>query len=222
MPMLMLIGACNSMLYPIRVIRAYGQDTPFTGPVIKNCSVHGEGLVCPPGQPCNVDAAMSRLRTRQITINFNEELLGADAVKVWATTPDTEGLAITTMWNCLNTTCLAACSGNATCAWNCAVLQAPFCQGWAATPIGPSGNGDYPTQYVAQHFHWLTGLTVSPLEVQVNGKTILDLGLIVIISLAFWRILAPYHPAYVVWCVLLSARVCRVLIGACNLTAVSV
>ena len=149
---------------------AYGRDTPFTGPVIKNCSIFMEGTVCPPGRPCTDDAAMRGLRTRQITVNFDEELLGADAVRVWPTTPDTEGLAITTMWNCLNGTCLDSCGLNRTCAWGCAILKAPFCAGWAATPIGPAGNGDYPTQYQATHFHFSTGRTVSPLEVEVNGS----------------------------------------------------
>lgn len=125
---------------------AYGQDTPYTGPVIKNCSIFAEGALCPPGQPCRPDAAMRSLRTRQITVNFDEELLGADAVKVWPTTPDTEGLAITTLWNCLNGTCIASCGGNETCAWGCAILHAPFCSGWVSTPIGPAGNGDFPTQ----------------------------------------------------------------------------
>ena len=41
---------------------------------------------------------------RQITLNFDEKLLMNDAVQVWPTSPDTEGLAMVTMCECQPTT----------------------------------------------------------------------------------------------------------------------
>lgn len=106
---------------------------------------------------------------RQITLNFDEALLGTDAVQVWPTTPDTEGLAMVTMYNCLNGTCFSVCGTNTSCVEQCATLRAPHCNGLAVTPLGPDGNGGNPTQYNARHMHFRTGRVVSPLEVQLNG-----------------------------------------------------
>ena len=51
------------------------------------------------------------------------------------------------MYNCLNGTCLSECGnvGNKTCAAGCQ-SKSPACNGWAATPLGPNGNGGEPTQ----------------------------------------------------------------------------
>lgn len=136
---------------------------------------------------------------REIVLAFDEELLGDDAVQVWKTSPSTEGLATLALYNCLNGTCLTECGrrmaagssssaknggsgsgsstaasskpkGNATCAHAC-VLNTPACRsGLPTTPIGPSANGGNPTQYNANHLHWKTGLTISPLEVQFNDS----------------------------------------------------
>eukprot|EP01047_Picozoa_sp_COSAG01_P047647 COSAG01_NODE_4572_length_4914_cov_11.758879_4_plen_126_part_00 len=77
---------------------------------------------------------------------------------------------MTTMYNCLNGTCLEACSANATCVEACAVLNSPQCRsGLAVSPVGPAGNGGNPTQYQAGHMFYKTGRTLSPLEVQLNG-----------------------------------------------------
>ena len=152
---------------------AYGMpDVPFTGPVIKTCAVLKANAQCSPGadpgsQSC-LNSKSTGINQRQITLNFNEELLGPDAVKVWATAPDTEGLVMAALYNCLNGTCLTEChDGNTTCAEAC-VLHHPRCSGWAARPVGPTGNGLNPAQYGANHFRWLTGKSVSPLEVELN------------------------------------------------------
>lgn len=78
---------------------AYGDATvPFTGPVLKTCSVHPENFLCVPGtNPAECHPHGGGIRQRQITLRFDEELLGTDAVRVWPTTPDTEGLAMITM-----------------------------------------------------------------------------------------------------------------------------
>ena len=50
-----------------------------------------------PGDDACVHDANPRwmgIAQRQITLNFDEELLGTDAVQVWPTSPDTEGLAM--------------------------------------------------------------------------------------------------------------------------------
>lgn len=155
---------------------AYGwKDVPYTGPVLKNCSVLPAGRRCVPGS-ADYDACMNSqtyrymgIAQRQITLNFDEELLGTDAVQLWPTAPDTEGLAMVTMYNCLNGTCLSACGANSSCVEQCATLKAPQCNGLAITPLGPDGNGGNPTQYNAGHMHFKTGRIVSPLEVQLNG-----------------------------------------------------
>ena len=152
---------------------AYGMaDVPFTGPVIKTCAVLKANAMCAPGQdpdsPCCRSPHATSINQRQITLNFNEELLGPDAVKVWPTAPDTEGLVMTALYNCLDGACLSEChDGNTTCAEAC-VLRHPRCSGWAAQPMGPAANGFNPTQYDANHFRWRTGKSVSPLEVELN------------------------------------------------------
>ena len=58
-------------------------------------------MKCFPGAAdCNNNHG-AELAQRQINLNFDEELLGADAVQVWPTAPDTEGLAMISMYNCL-------------------------------------------------------------------------------------------------------------------------
>eukprot|EP00040_Diaphanoeca_grandis_P024611 m.135537 g.135537 ORF g.135537 m.135537 type:complete len:835 (+) comp29800_c0_seq1:114-2618(+) len=148
---------------------AYNDDSiVYTGPVLKNCSVSGVGMVCRPGAPCS--RGHSQILQRQITLNYDETLLGSDAVRVWPTTPDTEGLTIIAMYNCINGTCLASCSTNTSCVQECAILNAPQCRlGLPSTPFGPAANGFEPSQYDANHFHFATGRVVSPLEVQLNG-----------------------------------------------------
>jgi hypothetical protein len=77
---------------------AYGRKVPFTGPKLKNCSVLPANVKCFPGDPeCASQTpgmSHSQFAQRQITLNFDEELLGDDAVQVWPTQPDTEGLAV--------------------------------------------------------------------------------------------------------------------------------
>jgi hypothetical protein len=108
---------------------AYNQSVPFTGPKLKNCSVLPEGAHCFAGEAeCDVADNAHGFSQRQITINFDEELLGSDAVLVWPTSPDTEGLTMIAMYNCLNGTCIASCEGNATCVESCAVLNTPVCR----------------------------------------------------------------------------------------------
>lgn len=149
---------------------AYKDETvPFTGPVLKNCSVHAENALCPPGA-----GACSRLHgdinQRQITLRFDEELLGQDAVRLWPTTPDTEGLTMLAMYNCINGSCISSCGANVSCVDRCARLQTDTCRnGWAATPVGPASNGLNPAQYNSGHERARTGRSVSPLEVQLNG-----------------------------------------------------
>ena len=76
---------------------AYNQSVPFTGPKLKNCSVLPDGTHCFPGAAeCNSNSHGGS--QRQITINFDEELLGDDAVLVWPTSPDTEGLTMIAMY----------------------------------------------------------------------------------------------------------------------------
>ena len=161
-------------------------DVLFTGPVIKSCAVLKANAKCAPGADPDSQSCLSSKSTginqRQITLNSNEELLGPDAVKVWATAPDTEGLVMAALYNCLNGTCLNECpDGNSTCAEAC-VLRHPRCCGWAAQPAGPTDSGLTqpqqpagptdsglnPAQYGANHFRWRTGKSVSPLEVELN------------------------------------------------------
>jgi len=148
---------------------AYGdKDVSYTGPVLKNCSIHGLNQVCIPGFGCH--AQYSQMQQRQITLNFDESLLGDDAVHTWPTNPDTEGMTTIAMYNCINGTCLESCGANLTCVELCAVLNAPHCNlGLASSPIGPKANGDNPTQYDANLFGFKTGKVVSPLEVQLNN-----------------------------------------------------
>lgn len=132
---------------------AYGRsDIPFTGPKLKNCSVLPANVRCFPGSPdCAARSPQGQIAQRQITLNFDEELLGEDAVQVWPTAPDTEGLAMVTMYNCLNGTCMQTCGSNASCVEGCAVLSSPQCRlGLAVEPEGPAGNGGNPTQYQVQ------------------------------------------------------------------------
>ena len=122
---------------------AYGHaDVPFTGPKLKNCSILAAGVRCFPGSgPCPppVDRGIAQ---RQITLNFDEELLGDDAVQVWPTSPDTQGLAMMAMYDCLNGTCFSSCGANASCVEGCAVLNSPKCRlGLPVVPLGPAGNG---------------------------------------------------------------------------------
>ena len=151
---------------------AYGhEDVPFTGPKLKNCSVLPQNVQCFPGQAeCPATPGHSQIAQRQITLNFDEKLLGDDAVQVWPTSPDTEGLAMTTAYNCLNATCFESCGRNASCVEGCAQLKSPGCTGLAVSPLGPSGNGGNPTQYHAQHLMFKSGKTISPLEVELNGS----------------------------------------------------
>jgi hypothetical protein len=171
---------------------AYNQkDVPFTGPVLKSCTVLNEGARCLPNDPHNpacssTGANNGEMNQREIMFEFDDEMLGDDAVHVWPTAPDTEGLTIMAMYNCLNGTCLTECNSNSnsnsngggggststpntTCAEAC-ILNSPTCRlGLPVFPIGPSGNGGYPTQYEASHLQWKTARTVSPLEVQFNN-----------------------------------------------------
>lgn len=155
---------------------AYGQtDVSFTGPVLKNCSILKANAKCFPGgditsAACQQPDYHGGINQRQITLNFDEALLGEDAVRVWQTAPDTEGIAMTTLYNCLNGTCLTECAdGNQTCA-NFCQLNTPGCKGWAASPLGPAGNGGNPTQYNSQHRRWTTGTSISPFEVEFNNS----------------------------------------------------
>ena len=52
----------------------------YTGPKLKNCTVLGEGVKCFPGAPASECRTMHQDggAQRQITLNFDEELLGAD------------------------------------------------------------------------------------------------------------------------------------------------
>jgi hypothetical protein len=76
---------------------AYKQaDVPFTGPVLKNCTILKANAMCFPGADTTSIACQDMqghmgINQRQITMNFDEEMLGADAVRVWPTAPDTEG-----------------------------------------------------------------------------------------------------------------------------------
>ena len=137
---------------------AYNQSSvPFTGPKLKNCSVLPDGVHCFPGEAeCggNHGPVWSQ---RQITVNFDEDLLGTDAVLVWPTSPDTEGLTMISMYNCLNGTCIESCERNATCVETCAVLNTQVCRlGLPVSPLGPKGNGGNPTQYQAGHMFYKT------------------------------------------------------------------
>ena len=149
---------------------AYGEkDVPFTGPVLKSCKVEVAGTMCPPGcrdcphgfcpgtcpngRRCSSPGQGFQgepQAQRQITIDFDEALLGSDAVRVWPTVPDTEGLALITMYNCIDGDCLLSCPrGNATCVDACARINSPMCRsGLATQPVGPTGNGFQPTQYL--------------------------------------------------------------------------
>ena len=158
---------------------AYGEsDVPFTGPVLKSCKIHPTNTMCPPGgvqvgnevRPCTPNGQWnSRIIQRQITLSYDEQLLGEDAVRVWPTTPDTEGLASLAMFNCINGTCLSSCGSNVTCVNRCARINSATCMnGWASTPVGPAGNGFNPTQYQNNHFDFATARVISPLEVQFN------------------------------------------------------
>ena len=64
---------------------AYNQpDVPFTGPVIKTCNVLKPNAMCMPGdditsERCQQPGHNTGIHQQQISMNFNEELLGADA-----------------------------------------------------------------------------------------------------------------------------------------------
>lgn len=161
---------------------AYGRsDVPFTGPVLRTCTVLNHGNMCLPSEfdakDCPPKSSNDHgIEQREIMLDFDETLLGEDAVHVWPTSPDTEGLAMMAMYNCLNGTCITECNkasstnGNATCAEGC-TLNTPACRmGLPVIPVGPAGNGGNPTQYNANHLHWRTGRTISPLEVQFNNS----------------------------------------------------
>lgn len=85
-------------------------------------------------QPCTtVGQWHSGIIQRQITLSFDETLLGDDAVRVWPTVPDTEGLVSLAMYNCVNGTCLSSCKTNVTCVNNCARINSAMCrQGWVS------------------------------------------------------------------------------------------
>ena len=120
-----------------------------------------------PGQGRRCQESNSGIKQRQLIVNFNEELLGSDAVKVWKTAPDTLQLAMMGLMGCLNATCLMSCGKNVSCVDGCAVMQTPVCRnGWVAKPEGPKGNG---YNYAGDtHMVARTGKSLSPLEVQVN------------------------------------------------------
>eukprot|EP00041_Stephanoeca_diplocostata_P024485 m.621907 g.621907 ORF g.621907 m.621907 type:complete len:351 (+) comp22538_c0_seq79:129-1181(+) len=149
---------------------AYGETgVPFTGPVLKNCTVGAENTQCAPGIPgsCHTGGNMNQ---RQITLNFDETLLGADVVRVWETQPQQNDRVIISMYDCINGTCLESCGHNTTCVELCAIRKTQPClNGWAATPLGPSQNGDNPAQYDSSLYNFRTHDSVSPLEVQLNG-----------------------------------------------------
>ena len=149
---------------------AYGHDVPFTGPKLKNCSVLPQNVNCFPGAAECPQNHRGGIAQRQITINFDETLLGDDAVQVWPTSPDTEGLAMTTAYNCLDGACFRSCGRNASCVEGCVQLKSPGCQGLAVSPVGPAGNGGGPTQYHARHLFFKSGRTISPIEVELNGS----------------------------------------------------
>ena len=61
-------------------MRVLARCCRYTGPKLKNCTVLGEGVKCFPGAPASECRSMHQDggAQRQITLNFDEELLGAD------------------------------------------------------------------------------------------------------------------------------------------------
>jgi hypothetical protein len=159
---------------------AYGEKgTVYTGPVIKSCAVHPEGQKCTPDDTGNASNTQVKCGDgrgdvyRQITVNYREDLMGTDAVKLWANKDSMLSLATVTLYNCLNTTCISSCGRNVICVDRCKVLTTTgggynICQQGAAPVIGPSGNGynGQPERSASSQSHSSTPL--SPLEVQYN------------------------------------------------------
>lgn len=150
---------------------AYKDDTiVFTGPVLKNCSLGRVDAQCIGDKECTQNTRYGQFR--QLTFNFDEELLKDDAVKVWHTAPDTTDLTLLAYWSCVNASCVAECNGNA----SCVVESSPGCreksfmcqQGMPAQHIGPRGNG---YNYNGNpHVVELTAKPISPLEIEVNSS----------------------------------------------------
>ena len=160
---------------------AYGdKDTVYSGPVIKSCVVHPEGQRCVPHDTANASNTQITCGDgrgdiyRQITVQYREDLMGTDAVKLWANRDSMLALATVTLYNCINTTCLSSCGRNVTCVDLCKVLKTTgggynICQMGAAPVIGPSGNGyngAFPRMPAGGGASSATPL--SPLEVQFN------------------------------------------------------
>ena len=107
---------------------------------------------------------------RQITVNFREDLLGSDAVRLWDDSQGLRNLAMISMWNCLNTSCIRSCGANATCAGICKFKKGgfgafdPCSTGTVANTLGPAGNG----YYGGSSNRMTSGPPLSPLEVQYN------------------------------------------------------
>merc|ERR1711957_991833 len=83
--------------------------------------------------------------------------------QVWPTMPDTEGLAMVTMYNCLNGTCFSSCGTDSRCVERCATLRSPQCDGVATAPLNSQRHA------AADYMHFKSGRVISPLEVQLNG-----------------------------------------------------
>ena len=150
---------------------AYGDDTVvYTGPVMKNCSLGGEDIECIGGR-AEDGGKCGRANTRfpgfrQITVNFREDLMKTDALKLWWSKGTLQELAIITMFNCLNTSCIGSSGGNETAARGCFILNTPVCsQGLAVAQIGPYGNG---YNFNANNRLAALNKPISPLEVQYN------------------------------------------------------
>ena len=63
--------------------------------MISGCSIAPVNNVCVDGKSsCKPYGRSKDLNSRQITVSFREDLLGTDAVRVWPTVPNTEGLAL--------------------------------------------------------------------------------------------------------------------------------
>jgi hypothetical protein len=145
-------------------------EVAYTGPVLKNCSLAPVNQRCIDGK-CAADGFDSGHfgSFRQLTINFDEDLLRSDAVKVWAEPSVTQTLAQTWYWNCLNATCMQECGRNSTCINThngCRINSFVCSTGFSAPQIGPRGNGYL--FFGNQHLVEKTGKPLSPLEVQVN------------------------------------------------------
>ncbi len=72
---------------------AYGEnETVYTGPVLKSCTVHPEGKRCTPDDTFNATSHQITCGDgrgdvyRQITVHYREDLMGSDAVKLWGNT----------------------------------------------------------------------------------------------------------------------------------------